>query len=334
MRVSDFSAPSKPGFSAPVRYAATGLFYGVGVPITAALGAFGRWPGVVGPGLKKQVPDFGDYQPTASDVVICAYIKSGTTWLIQMALQIAYRGEAEFDSVHDVVPWPDAVRSMDGHIIPLTDPSPRQNSPFSKRVIKTHLPPQAIPMCPDARYIALIRDPKDVCVSSYHFFRDLFFGPVMPSVEQWVDFFLSPEFFMTTWLEHAAGWWAVRDRPNVLFMTYEEVARNHGATVYQVADFMDIELSEAEHAAVLHQSSFATMTTQASKFDPGQLVPWTVKGGGRMFRRGKTGASHELLSAEQQARIDEVCSAELQRLGCDFPYAETYGMRNAGGLYS
>ena len=41
---------------------------------------------------------------------------------------------------------------------------------------------------------------------------------------------------------------------------------------------------------------------------------------GKMVRRGRAGASGELLTPEQQQRIDDFWKAELTRLGCYFPY--------------
>ena len=39
-----------------------------------------------------------------------------------------------------------------------------------------------------------------------------------------------------------------------------------------------------------------------------------------MMRRGTSGGSAELITADQQRRIDDHWRAELQRLECDFPY--------------
>src|SRR4030095_9517370 len=50
---------------------------------------------------------FAGYTPTAHDVFICTYAKSGTYWAMQIALQISHYGEAEFEQVHDLIPWPD-----------------------------------------------------------------------------------------------------------------------------------------------------------------------------------------------------------------------------------
>jgi hypothetical protein len=46
--------------------------------------------------------------PTASDVIVATYAKRGTNWALQIAPQIAYYGEAEYDFIHDLVAWPDA----------------------------------------------------------------------------------------------------------------------------------------------------------------------------------------------------------------------------------
>ena len=45
---------------------------------------------------------------------------------------------------------------------------------------------------------------------------------------------------------------------------------------------------------------------------------------GRMIRRGRSGGSAEMLTAEEQQRIDGHFRAELARLACDFPYSEAF----------
>lgn len=84
---------------------------------------------------------FGAYQLSGRDVVVMAYVKSGTNWTLQIAQQLLHHGEAEFDHIHDVVAWPDAKDHfpMRHYAIPLEDEMPWKNSPEAKRVIKTHL---------------------------------------------------------------------------------------------------------------------------------------------------------------------------------------------------
>ena len=62
-------------------------------------------------------------------------------------------------------------------VVPLSDDTARQAAPTGLRVIKTHLEWEQIPYTPDARYICILRDPKDAFVSNYLFVRDVMFGP-------------------------------------------------------------------------------------------------------------------------------------------------------------
>lgn len=93
-----------------------------------------------------------------------------------------------------------------------------------------------------------------------------------------------------------------------------------------IADFMGVELSRDEFEAVVHQSSFAFMKQINHKFEPGMIVPWAAKERS-MIRRGACGASSELLTAEQQQRIDAHWDRELKAAGCDFPYRKFFGPR-------
>ena len=108
--------------------------------------------------------NFGDYQPTAHDVFACVYFKSGTNWLMQILVQVIHHGAAEFEHVHDIVPWPDSPDPR--YAVPLSDDTAWKNSPTGLRVIKTHLDFTRVPFSPEARYVCVVRDPKDVCVSA------------------------------------------------------------------------------------------------------------------------------------------------------------------------
>jgi hypothetical protein len=296
--------------------------YGIAWPIMKTLEITGALPKLMAR-RQRVIEDFGAYRPTAHDVVVCAFFKAGTNWTLQIALQIAHRGNAEFDYIHSVVPWPDRPPVLKASVIPLDNDSPRLRSPTGLRVIKTHEPLGDIPFTPEARYIAVTRDPKDVCVSSYHFLRSLALGPLMPSVETWVRVFCSPSFPQATWPAHVASYWAVRHEPNVLFITYEEMKKDLGAAVRRIATFMNVDLSAAELAEVERRASFAYMKGVGFKFEPGQVVPWGSSE--YMIRKGTSGGAGELLTPEQQRRIDDYCRAELERLRCDFPYDETFG---------
>jgi hypothetical protein len=299
------------------------LIVGVYWPVTKLFAK--RWPRWVTRTLTKVMTRFPkDYVPSAHDVLICSYYKSGTNWTMQIAVQIAHRGRAEFEHIHDLVAWPD-MSMRAGYAIPLSDDAPQRSAPTGLRVIKTHLAVDALPYSPSARYICVVRDPKDVFVSSYHFTRSMILGPLMPSVEAWLEAYLSPDTALGSWARHAASGWRLRDSGNLLFLTYEGMRADLPATVDKMAAFMGVTLQPDERAAVIERSTFAYMKKIGHKFDaPG--APW-ANASGSMMRRGESGQSAELLSAEQQRRIDAYWRDELARLECDFPYDAAFAPR-------
>lgn len=306
-------------FSPWVRYPSFLLLYGLLVPAAKLMEKTGLWHHVAR--RRNFQGKFGDYQPTAHDVFACVYFKSGTNWLMQILTQLVHRGAAEFEHVHDIVPWPDSPDPR--YAVALSDETAWKKSPTGLRVIKTHLEFAQVPYSVEARYICVVRDPKDVCVSAYHFLRAEGMGPMTPAVPNFVEFFLSPNFPFHPWAEFLNDYWRVRDRENVLFITYEEMKKDLTGTVRRIAAFLKVTLSEEEVEAVARQSSFEHMKQIEHKFETGMMVPW-AKPRGAMIRRGKRRGSGELLTPALQQRIDDHCRAELKRLGCEFPYDEAF----------
>jgi aryl sulfotransferase len=258
------------------------------------------------------------YVAAKHDVFVSAFVKSGTNWPMQIGHQLLFHGEGDFEHVHCVIPWLDGPRSSS---IPVKDPSVWMASPEHKRVIKSHLPWEYLPYSRDARYILVIRDPKDVFVSSYFFFRDSLFGPAMPSVRTWYRLFLSESlWFMTApWAHHTAGYWAQRRRPNVLLLSFKAMRRDIKGTTRRIADFLGVHAAEDVLDRVLQKSSFGYMKQIDHKFRPWPWIPWRRP---VMMRKGVQGGSSELLTQEQQRAMDAHFIAEFKRLGSDFPYEE------------
>jgi hypothetical protein len=302
------------------RALAVGLFW----PVVRVLDWCGYWPRALTRLMNRALSRFGPYRPGSHDVLICSYFKSGTNWTMQIAVQIAHRGAAQFEHIHDLVAWPEAqARLARRLVVPVEDETPWRAAPTQLRIIKTHLHAAQVPYSPEARYICVVRDPKDVFVSSYHFIRDGTLGALMPSKEKWLSTYLSRDAISGSWAEHLYGWWQMRQRPNVLFLTYEQMQRDLTGSVRRMATLMGVALSETQLADVLRQASFEHMKSIAHRFDLGTRHP-AHRAGGRMIRRGQSGGSAELLTAEEQQRIDGHFRAELASLSCDFPYSEAF----------
>jgi len=272
--------------------------------------------------IRKKNP-FHGYVPGPQDVFVMTYAKSGTNWMMQIAHQLIYHGQSEYEHLHDLVPWPDtkAMPFLKKYAIPLEEATHWQQAPERLRVIKTHFDWDMLPYSDQAKYIAVIRDPKDIFVSNYHFVRGGVYGPAMPTVDTWFELFLSPQFPLGgSWAVNTAGYWAERKRPNVLIASFKEMKRDLRGTVLKVAGFLNITVSDAVIEEVCRRSSFEYMKAIDRKFAMGKMVAW--RDPGVMIRRGSQGGSAEMLGPERQRQIDQHFMAELKHLGSDFPYAE------------
>ena len=311
-----------------VKYLLGAWMYGAVAPVgflLRKLGLMERVAGSMAAGRQRQLARrnaFRGYVPTTHDVFVMTYPKSGTNWMMQIAHQLLFHGKGEFEHIHCVVPWPDSRQfgPMSKYAIPVEDPAVWMASPEQKRVIKTHYNWELLPCSEKARYIAVIRDPKDVVVSNYHFFGAVL-GPARPPISDWLGLFLSENFFMGgSWATNAAGYWAERHRPNVRIFSFKSMKRDLRAAVCEVADFLGVRTTEAMIQEVCEKSSFAYMKRNDDKFAMWNMIPWQQPVA--MVRKGSQGGSSELLSAEQQRQVDAYFMAELKRLGCDLPYEE------------
>ena len=307
------------------------LFFGVIGPFVRILDKLGLAPAFFNKigGRRRESTltrnPFANYTPTSHDVFVAAHVKSGTNWMMQIAHQLAFHGNAEYDHIHSVVAWPDIalMPPMREYAIPLEDPSVWQASPEQKRVIKTHFDFDWLPYSPEARYIIVIRDPKDVFVSSYFFFiKNGFMKFTGLSPESWFEIFLSNGVGpWTSWPVNTASYWAARERPNVLIVPFKSMKQDLRGTVRKVAAFMDVHASGDVLDRVCEKASFDYMKRIDDKFRAWEMIPW-ISTAAPMMRKGQKAASSELLTPAQQRKLDEHFMAELRRLGSDFPYEE------------
>ena len=95
------------------------------------------------------------------DVVIATYAKSGTTWMQQIVGQLVFQGD-ENVAMHAISPW------VDLRVPPATEKLAMLEAQTHRRIVKTHLPVDALVFSPKAKYIYIGRDGRDVLFSWYH----------------------------------------------------------------------------------------------------------------------------------------------------------------------
>ena len=266
---------------------------------------------------------FAGYQPDKQDVIVSTYPKTGTTWMLQMAYQIAFLGDGDFEHQYDVVPWPDKLIPLENNVA-LDDMSVAQASPTGLRIIKSHLEAGFVPYTPEAKYISVVRDPKDMLVSMVLFedgFNKMLFGDIVP-IDTFVEAFQGEKFQYQPWPTFIHSWWALNEQENVLVVTYEEMKADSVGMIRRVAKFLGVNLMDGQVDQVAEKTSFAYMKTNEHKF----AQPAWDEGYVPLVRSGKSGNAKELLSNEQQQQIDSYCLRELERIGSDFPYRDKFNV--------
>lgn len=108
-------------------------------------------------------------------------------------------------------------------------------------VIWTHLPFHLQPYNPKAKYIFILRNPKDVIVSLYY---HIICKPDYHYKEDFHHFFklwLEGVFVYEDYFEFIKSWWRHRTQSNFLFLFYEHLKRNPKKGIKKLAKFIDEE---------------------------------------------------------------------------------------------
>lgn len=264
---------------------------------------------------------WNDFKFRGDDIVIATYAKSGTTWTQQIVSQLIFNG-AEDLPIHEMSPWVD-LRLPEKEI-----KLAALEAQTHRRFMKTHLPVDALVLSPQAKYIFVGRDGRDVMWSmhNHHFNANQLLyemlndtpGRVGPeferppaSVKQYYEEWLARDGYpLWPFWSHIRGWWAIRDLPNVLLMHFADMKRDLPTAIRRIADFLEIEVDAATWSDIVSHCSFSYMKSHAAVCAPRGGAFW--EGGAETFiHRGTNGRWREMLSPEDCAAYDRRAIAEL-----------------------
>lgn len=205
----------------------------------------------------EMAASIASYRPRPTDVIISPYAKCGTTWLQQIFHTLRTGGDLDFDDISRVVPWIE-MASLGGMDLE----APQKAEP---RGFKSHLGYDRVPK--GARYIVAFRDPKDAFVSMYHFMSGWFLEPGAVSIAEFAVTWEGRVELGSDYWSHLKSWWARRDDPNVLLLSYEQMLADAQGTIRRVAAICGVPLDRALLELTLERSSIGFMLAHKSKFD-------------------------------------------------------------------
>ncbi len=264
---------------------------------------------------------WNDFKFRDNDIIIATYAKSGTTWMQQIVAQMLFNGDPEL-AVAELSPW------LDLRIPPKEVKLPMVEAQTNRRIMKTHLPLDALVYSPKAKYIYIGRDGRDVLwsIHNHHLNANQAWyealndtpGRVGPPIEQphadirqyWRDWFdKDGQPFWSFW-ENIRTWWQIRTLPNVLFVHFSDLKRDMPAEMRRIARFLDIPIDESRWSSILEYCSFDWMKKNAVKSVPLGGAFWD--GGAETFiNKGVNGRWMDKLSQEESAEYEARAVSEL-----------------------
>ncbi|KAK1422376.1 hypothetical protein QVD17_25461 [Tagetes erecta] len=262
------------------------------------------------------------FKAQPSDVFLCSYPKSGTTWLKALAFAIITR--KKFDESANPL-----LTTFPHKCIPFLESDFEQieenqkNSCFTP--IATHFPYPALPesiLASNCKIVYIYRNMKDVIVSYYHFLREIAKLPIQdaPFEGAFDDFTHGISWYGPYW-DHILGYWkASLSRPErFLFLKYEDMKKDPKSNVKRLAEFIGRPFTiEEENEGVIDNiiklCSFENLSNlEVNK--SGRSEGFVGIENRLYFRKAKDGDWENYFSDEMIEKIDKLIDEKLSVTG-------------------
>lgn len=249
------------------------------------------------------------YTVFPDDTFLVSYPKSGNTWVRFLLANLIYPNETVgFANINRLLPAP----GVSSRRFLKKLPRPRilkSHEPFDQRFRKV---------------IYLVRDPRDVAVSEYHFDLKKRYIAADMTLERFVQPFLAGETSSYgSWWEHVASWVAPRyGNPAFLLVRYEDLLGDPIGETAKIAEFLGIQADEARLKAAVERSSADKMR----KLEKQDADKWTGTKNTRQeipfVRAAKSGGWKESLPRHSVEQIEVAWFPLMNFLGYELQSRE------------
>lgn len=237
--------------------------------------------------------------PRHDDLYIVSFPKSGATWLNFLMANLHLRASnidrtVTFFNVHDIIPDIGHTRDIPTTLLPFP----------GYRVIKSHA--EYNPYYQKVIYV--VRDPRDVMVSYFHFLRGL--GVFH---EDFASLVRSTGFGVKAWCRHVQGWFELSQaRQSFSFLKYEDLLADTRGTIQKVYRLLGHELSDALVNEAVELSSFDQMRKSEEEYGyGGRDFSRTLK----FMRKGEAGGWKGEIAQDDRDHVQRTAAKWMARFG-------------------
>jgi aryl sulfotransferase len=274
------------------------------------------------------------------DIVISTPPKCGTTWTQMMCALLVFQATNFHAPLDQLSPWLDMLtRSRDDVFAAL-------DAQTHRRFIKSHTPLDGLPRDANVTYITVGRDPRDVACSWDNHIANMNFETMLAAREKAVGLDDLAELFpdgrpvaaateidrfwkfvddptppgvsnlgsLASVMHHLTTFWDERDQPNIVMLHYDDLKRDLGAGMRQLAEQLDITVPDSLWPELVEAATFERMRASADRVAPDTTnAIWNSNQ--EFFHRGTSGQWRDLLDDEgvrrYEARVSELAEPEL-----------------------
>ncbi|XP_068616394.1 sulfotransferase family 2, cytosolic sulfotransferase 3 [Brachionichthys hirsutus] len=250
------------------------------------------------------------------DVVAVTYPKSGTVWM-QEILPLVLNG-GDLTPIQTIPNW-DRVPWLEEKRLALV-----VDNLASPRALVSHFPYHLMPPsfhASKAKVIYVMRNPKDVLVSSYYFHQMASFLHDPGSFDEFMASFLEGKVLFGKWTDHVKSWKNTELGDRIMYITYEDMVQDLPAALRRMSDFLGRNLSEEVIQKIAEHCSFKAM--QDNNMSNFKLVPKELLDSDKspFLRKGIVGDWKNHFTSEQLPTFTSVLRKEMEKETFSLPWS-------------
>jgi aryl sulfotransferase len=278
---------------------------------------------------------WASFRPRTGDIVVSTPAKCGTTWMLQIANLLVEQSAAPLP-IWFLSPW------LDVRDFSLEQAMAVLEAQTRRRVIKSHLPTDALPLYDGARYIHVARDGRDAFMSWHNHvsnytadvwahldatgLADETIGRPHPRVPDSIhDFYrawmtegpgarLADDMPAARYFDIERSFWRDRHKSNVLLVHYADLKSDLDGEMRRISAFLGIPVNEAIWPSLVAAAGFEEMRERGAVLMPSGRQTWQ-NGHETFFHAGRNERWRGVLSdaeiAQYEARLKREFSPSL-----------------------
>ncbi|CAG2219606.1 unnamed protein product [Mytilus edulis] len=245
------------------------------------------------------------FEADDNDVIICSYPKSGFHWIWEVVTMLLNNTSV----ISKELP---AKYVLEAGTIKNVQQSPQP------RVLGSHLYYEELPVSireKKCKIINVIRDPRAVAVSSFHFFTKIKESKWKGTWAGYLNLFLNGKVLFNGWFQHTQLWERVRqnnpDNP-IHVLSYEDAKKNPFYEFKRLSQFLQLDVKDSTIMTIAENTNFSQIKTSKKAIAEHRLGSVFVGNTYPLYRKGTEDDWKSHFTLQQNAEFEQIYKDRMQ----------------------